>query len=126
MTLQRSVFDVIRFDYSPASRAANETVARVPVFAGDIVLVAYSIPVVASTTANTVSLGHTGSVDRFTAARATDGGTAGTPVDGQTAAFPRVILVDQNLNVDYIAVGGGGTVTPIERFVVCIFRAPRL
>ena len=124
--ITRSVFDVISVDYSPVARATSELAAVIPVQAGDIILNAYFIPIVLSTTGNTVTLGHTGDVARFTASYDTSGGTAGTPQAGQVAAFPRVILVAENLNVDYVAVGGGGTATPKVRFKVAILRSGRL
>ena len=121
----RALFDVVKVDFAPADRTANELLAVIPVYTGDIILGAYHIPVVLSSTSNTVSLGHTGDVARFTASYDTSGGTVNTPIDGQTAAMPRTILADQNLNVDYVAVGGGGTTVPRVRFVVTILRAPR-
>ena len=121
----RTLLDVLKLDYSPAARETSETQSLAPVYAGDIILFAYTIPIVLSADADVVSLGHTGSVDRFTADYTMTGGTVGTPIDGQTGAMPRTILLDQTLIADYTSAGAGGATIPKVRFVVGILRAPR-
>lgn len=121
----RALFDVIKVDYSPPDRTASSANPIIPMYAGDLILAAYVIPIVLGTTANTVTLGITGEIARFTASYDTSTGTVGTPIDGTTAIFPDPALADQNLIVDYIVAAGGGTITPKTRFVVVILRAPR-
>ena len=119
----RNLFEAIQRDFSPADRAVNETTPIFPVYLGDVVMQAYFMKLILGSTANTLSLGHTGSVTRFIAATAMNGGSVGDIIDGQVAIFPRAILLDENINADYIAVGGGGTATPKARIVCVILRA---
>ena len=119
----RNLFEAIQRDYSPADRAVSETTPIYPVYIGDVVMQAFFILLIKSSTANTISLGHTGSVARFIAATDSSAGTVGDVIDGQVAVFPRAILTNQNLDADYIAVGGGGTTVPKVRFVCVILRA---
>ena len=119
----RSLFEAIQRDYSPADRAASETTPIFPVYIGDVVMQAFFILLIKSSTSNTISLGHTGSVARFIAATDTSAGTVGDVIDGVTAVFPRAILTNENINADFITAGGGGTTVPKVRFVCVILRA---
>lgn len=116
---------MLKFDYSPVDRTLNETTGIFQVYAGDIILNAYWIPLILASTGNTGSLGITGSTTVFMNVPDTSTGTVGTPVDGNTGNFPRTILADGNILVTYTAVGGGGTTVPKHKYVVTILRAPK-
>lgn len=121
----RAMLDVVKVDYSPVDRTLAETTGIIQVYAGDVVLNAYWIPLILATTANTGSLGITGTTNAFMNVPDFSTGTVGVPVDGNTANFPRTILVDGNIIVTYVVAAGGGTVTPKHKYVVTILRAPR-
>ena len=121
----RALLDVVQGEVSPADRAVSQVIALFQLNPGDVVLHASVMKITLGSTGNTMSLGDGSGVTRFTAAVDTSTGAAGDRVDGTTAAFPYMYLVADNLDVDYIAIGGGGTIIPKARFYALILRSGR-
>ncbi len=124
-----SQFDIRRreFTYSPANRASNETPSTtLALKKGDRLVFGSVVKKVLSTTANTIAIrvtsGGGGSAGGIIAAFDTSSGTAGDVLNctgtDMTAGDGFLMTGDGSIEFDYVAVGGGGSVTPVIRFQI--------
>ena len=119
-----------RKKFSPADRTANETTALFDVPKGSRVVWAScrKLRLAEAGSTSTMTLGDGADPDGFIASAQLDPetGTIGDLVDGQGAYFVtsggKLYLVDDKVDVDYVASGTPGAVAPVVLFQIGVAR----
>ena len=114
------------YTYSPASRAANETPTVIALKKGDRVFFGSIVQKAISSTANTIAIrvnsAGGGNANGILSAYDTSTGSNGTLVNCNGSdlinSMGFLLTADGGIEFDYVAVGGGGTVTPVVRFTL--------